>query len=162
MIHVNFLVLLIATCVPLIIGAIYYNPSLGGRFLIDKERTEKKHKPIVYIFSFVLSFMYSLALAYQVIHQLHFQSMFYNEVGFIAKEGSAFRDYEYIMATYGSCFRNFKHGMFHGFLNSLFIVLPILSILSVFEGKTWKYILTHWGYWALCGMIMGGIICEFY
>lgn len=163
MIKFNLLILLVTSCIPLLVGAIYYSPTLAGKLWAkDETNGKQKHKPMVYVFTLILSFFYSLALAYQVIHQLHFQSMLYNEVGFLTKEGSAFKDFEYIMANYGHCFRTFKHGLFHGFLNSIFIVLPILGIHLMFEGKTWKYILVNWGYWAICGMLMGGIICEFY
>lgn len=41
----------------------------------------------------------------------------------------------------------------------LFFVLPITAINSLFEQKSWKYILVTSGYWMVSLTIMGAIIC---
>jgi hypothetical protein len=162
MIKFNFLIIFISACIPLIVGAIWYNPRFFGQKKEQSETKNQGHKPMIYILTFILSIFYSVTISYQVIHQLHFQSMFYNEVGFLASEGNAFKDFEFIMAAYKSNFRSFGHGAFHGLLNSICIILPIIGINGMFEGKSWKYIMTTWGYWTLNGIIMGAIICQFY
>jgi hypothetical protein len=64
------------------------------------------------------------------------------------------------MSSYGTNFRNFKHGMLHGFMTALFLALPIICLNSQFEMKNWKYILITSGYWIVSLMLMGGIICQ--
>ena len=39
------------------------------------------------------------------------------------------------------------------------VVLPITAINSLFEQKSWKYILVTSGYWMVSLTIMGAIIC---
>jgi Protein of unknown function (DUF1761) len=162
MIKFNYLVILISSCIPLIVGAIWYNPRLFGQKTEPNNGNKQGHKPMIYLLTFILSIMYSVTISFQVIHQLHFQSMFFNEVGFLNGEGNAFKDFEFIMAAYKNNFRSFGHGAFHGLLNGLFILLPLFAINGMFEGKTWRYIVTTWGYWTTCGVIMGAIICQFY
>jgi hypothetical protein len=46
-------------------------------------------------------------------------------------------------------------------LAAIFIVLPIIGINSIFERKSFKYVLIHVGYWALTLALMGGVISGF-
>lgn len=160
----NFLILVISSFIPIITYQLWYNPSLLGKiWKLNSSNFETNNKRYsIWVTIFILSFLYSIAMSYQVIHQLHFQSMLYNEVGFLKGEGTAFKDFEYINASYKTSFRTFKHGMFHGLLNSIFIVLPVLAISSFSSLKSWKEIMIDWGYWAICGIFMGGVICQFY
>jgi hypothetical protein len=65
------------------------------------------------------------------------------------------------MSKYGSNFRTFKHGALHGFITSLFIILPAIGTSALFEQKSWKYVAVHVGYWAICMALMGGVICAY-
>jgi len=60
---------------------------------------------------------------------------------------------------YGSNFRTFKHGAFHGILASLMLALPLIGINALFERKGFKYIAINVGYWIVSFAIMGGIVC---
>lgn len=142
---------------PLIVGAVWYNPRFFG------QKTEGHgHNKSVYLAAFILGILYSIAMAFQVIHQLHFQSMLMGSVGFDQGTGDAFHDFEFMMAKYKSNYRTFGHGAIHGLLNSICILLPIIAVNGLFEGKTWKYIMTTWGYWAATSILMGAIISQFY
>jgi hypothetical protein len=55
-------------------------------------------------------------------------------------------------------FHTFQHGVVHGLVMTLFVVLPTLGTNALFEQKNWKYILINVGYWALTLSVMGGII----
>ena len=55
-------------------------------------------------------------------------------------------------------FHTFQHGMFHGVLLALFIVLPTLGTNAMYEQRGWKYILINVGYWVVSFAIMGGIL----
>lgn len=56
---------------------------------------------------------------------------------------------------------HFGHGALHGLLFALFFVGPILFINGLFERKSWKYMLIHAGYWAICLTLMGGVWAQF-
>lgn len=166
MLEFNFLVLFCASIVPLLVGFVWYNPRMFGKIWMESVGIEENASSNTRLFkifalTFVLSYIYAIALQFQVIHQLHFQSMFLNEIGFKEGQGTAFQDFKFIMTKYGDNFRTFKHGAFHGFLNSLFIVLPIVAINAIFEMKSWKYILINIGFWMISMILMGGIICQF-
>jgi hypothetical protein len=85
-----------------------------------------------------------------------------NEVGFMNQEGSAYKDLVYIFELYGKNFRSFRHGAFHGLLNSIFIVFPILVYGRFASGSSWRSVFFQWMFWAICGVTMGGLICELY
>ena len=42
----------------------------------------------------------------------------------------------------------------------MFVVLPVLSIIAMFEKKSVKYVAINAGYWVVTLAIMGGIICQ--
>jgi hypothetical protein len=44
-------------------------------------------------------------------------------------------------------------------MTGLFLILPVLGINALYEWRSFKYTLVTGGYWVVCGMIMGGIIC---
>ena len=50
--------------------------------------------------------------------------------------------------------------MFHGFLVGLFLALPVIGTNSLYEKRSFKYVLVTGGFWIVCFMIMGGIICA--
>ena len=68
---------------------------------------------------------------------------------------------KFITDNYGTNFRTFKHGLFHGVLDSIFFVLPVLSMSAFYERKGFAYIGVHLLYWVFTLGIMGGIICQF-
>jgi len=164
MIEFNWLILLISSCIPIIVGYLLFNTNFYKKISKSNEQLNLsiKWSLVSIIGLFTLSFMYSITLSYQVIHQLHFQSMLINEVGFEKGEGNAYKDLIYIFELYGKNFRSFKHGAFHGLLNSIFIVLPILVYSKYTSASSWRSVIFQWMFWMICGVLMGGIICELY
>lgn len=162
--HFNFYAILVAALVPMVMGFIWYNPKLmGNAWMRECGLNEEKLKTANMAVIFGLSFLFSLMLAFimqmLVIHQFHLGSIFANHTEEMKDPNSAIRVLlKNIMDNYGSEFRTFKHGAFHGFLSALFIVLPVMATNAMFERKSWKYIWINWGYWAISFMIMGGII----
>ena len=67
--------------------------------------------------------------------------------------------YTVFKAEYGMAFRTFRHGALHGFMTGLLFVCPIIGVNSLFEHRSWKYILVDAGYWILTLTIMGAILC---
>ncbi len=79
----------------------------------------------------------------------------------ILEAGSAAQtEYNELMTRYGDAQRGFKHGMVHGSIISFFFVLPLITINSLFERRGWKYIFIHFGYWLICLLLMGGLLCQ--
>jgi hypothetical protein len=88
-------------------------------------------------------------------------SLLVDEPGFFDPNSEIGKTFSSIMAKYGSNFRTFKHGAFHGIVTTVCLLLPVIGINALFERKSWKYIAIQVGYWAICMALMGGIICAF-
>ena len=160
----NFIAILVASVVPLIVGFIWYNPKVFGTVWMNESGvTEEKMKNAnmarIFILSFVFSFLFAMGATQLVIHQNHFHSVLMEEPGY-EETGSELQNYvdDYFMDKYGNNFRTFKHGMAHGFFSGIFILLPIIAINALFERKSWKYILINLGYWVVTLIIVGGIV----
>lgn len=162
--ELNYVAVLVAALVPMAMGFIWYNPKvMGSAWMQEAGLTEEKMKNVNMAMLFGLSFLFALMLTFSmqtlVIHQLHVYSVFQHYQKDVENPsttvGALFKT---IMDNYGNEFRTFKHGVFHGFLSSLFIVLPVMATNAMFERKSWKYIWINWGYWTITFMIMGGIV----
>ena len=155
-----------AALIPMIIGFIWYNSKvLGKAWMESAGLTEEKLKganmPLVLGLSYLFSFFLALGLYAIVVHQMGFSSTLADEPG-IKEAGSEVNKYYMdFMAKYGSNFRTFKHGAFHGVLAGIMIALPIISINAMFERKSFKYSAIHVGYWIITLALMGGVVCQF-
>ena len=115
----NFLILAISAFVPLILGFIWYHPKVMGKAWINasglkEEDVKGANMLLVLSVSYLFSFFIALALNGIVIHQSHLYSILMNEPG-LRETGSELNTYiSAFMAKYGSNFRTFKHGAFHG------------------------------------------------
>ncbi|MDI9320530.1 MAG: DUF1761 domain-containing protein [Phycisphaerales bacterium] len=162
----NFIAILVAALVPMLVGFIWYHPKVvGNAWMKETGLTEEKMKgvnmPLIFGLSFVFALMLSMSMQMLVIHQMHVGSLLQHHQDELKDPSSAVGAlFKTMMDNYGNEFRTFKHGAFHGFISSLFIVLPLVATNGMFERKSWKYIWIIWGYWALTFTIMGGIICA--
>ena len=132
--NVNFLSLVIAALVPMIMGFIYYHPKVAGTAWMDsigmtEEKAREANMPLTFGLSLVMSFLMAFFLL-----------GFNNGTG---QEGE---------------FDTFKHGVAHGVILSAFIVIPIFVTNGLFEQKSWKNIILNAIYWMLTLGIMGGIV----
>mgnify|MGYP000931703001 CR=1 FL=1 len=55
-------------------------------------------------------------------------------------------------------FDSFKHGLYHGCEMAVFVVLPVVGMSAIYEGRGLKYVLIVTGFWAVIMGIMGGIL----
>ena len=162
----NFLAVIVAAFVTLLMGFIWYHPKVFGTIWMNESGiTEEKMKaanmPLIFGLSFVFALMLSMSMQMLVIHQMHVFSLFQHHEAELKDPNSVVGALvKTIMDNYGNEFRTFKHGALHGFMSSLFIVLPLLATNGMFERKSWKYIWINWGYWTLTFTIMGGIVCA--
>ena len=155
----NFIAIIVAALVPLIVGFIWYNPKVfGNAWMQAAEMTEEKIKGGNMGKIFALALLFAILLSFSLqgitIHQMGAFSMVGGDVE------NALPSYQAFMDDYGYAFRTFKHGALHGALAGIFIALPILGTNALFERKGAKYILINSGYWIVTLAIMGGIICA--
>ncbi|WP_313804253.1 DUF1761 domain-containing protein [Flavobacterium sp.] len=156
--EINFLALLLAAVSTLVVGFIWYNPKVFGTIWMNETgMTEEKAKQgnMIKIFgmSIVYAFFLSFILQMLTIHQFGALGMIGGDPA-VAKES-----YTAFMADYGDAFRTFKHGALHGFMTGLFFAIPLVGTNSLYEGRSWKYVLVTGGFWTVCFTIMGAIIC---
>jgi hypothetical protein len=163
--QINFVIILLAALIPTIVGFIWYNPKVMGTIWMDAAgMTEEKMKGanmmVIFGVSLVLSFFLATSIQFMVIHQWGvFSTLATPEnTGPTSELGVVYANF---MAKYGTNFRTFKHGAFHGTMSGIFIVLPILGTNALFERKGFKYIAVNTGYWTITMALMGGIICQF-
>ncbi|MDX1409279.1 MAG: DUF1761 domain-containing protein [Saprospiraceae bacterium] len=159
----NFYMYFITALIPLIIGSIYYNPKVlgtawmkAGKF--SEEYLREANMTVIFIMTYIFSVMLSMALGSLTIHQGGAFSMMMPEV--LESGSEVQQEFNMLMEKYGENSRTFGHGALHGFLGALFIALPIIGINSLFERRGWKYLLIHFGYWAISLALMGGLICA--
>ena len=154
----NYLAILAAAVVPIIVGYLWYNPkTLGIVWMRESGMTEEKFRnsnmAVIFGISLLLSVLLSFSTQMLVIHQMGAYSL----MG--ANPEAALPSYQAFMNDYGYAFRTFKHGAFHGFLSALFLFFPVIALNALFERRSWKYIFINVGYWTLSLTIMGAIIC---
>ena len=154
----NFIAVLVASLVTLLVGFVWYNPKVfGTAWMKETGMTEEKAQQgnMVKIFGLTIfySFMISFLMPALTVHQM-------GALGMIGGDPSLAKpSYAAFMADYGDAFRTFKHGALHGFFTGLFLALPITAINSLFEQKSWRYILINAGFWIVSLTIIGAIVC---
>ena len=160
--EINFIALLIAALVTLVIGFIWYNPKVFGTiWMRENNLTQEQLKSGNMLKIFGLTYLYSLMISLTLMSLTIHQSGAVGMVGGPPLIGSAKPSFAAFMTDYGMAYRTFKHGALHGFMAGLFFAFPMIGINALFERKSWKYILIHAGFWTVCLTFMGGIICAF-
>jgi hypothetical protein len=164
-VELNWYVSFIASIIPILVGFIWYHPRVFGKaWLKSIHSTEEdlKGRKMLLVFGlcYLFSLMLSIALMPMVIHQMHMFSVFANDATMKDPNSASSLYVKNFFDLYGTNFRTFKHGAFHGALASLFFALPIIGIIALFEKKTFKYVAIHTGYWLVTLALMGGVICN--
>jgi hypothetical protein len=159
--EMNFLSPVIAAFTTLLVGFIWYHPSVFGTVWIKeagltKEESEKGNMFKIFGLTFVLSIFIGMIMQTITIHQLGAIGM----IGGPTKLAEANPSFVAFMADYGTAFRTAKHGALHGFFAGLFFAFPMIAINGLFERRTWKYIFIHSGYWIVSLTIIGAIVCA--
>jgi len=132
--NMNWLSILIATLIPMVLGFIYYHPKVFGNAWmaslgITPETAKKANMTLVFGLSFVMAFLLSLFVLYNVDGP--------------SQEGS---------------YDSFKHGAAHGLILSFFVAMPIMVTNGLFEQKSFKNLLINLGYWTITLVLMGGVL----
>lgn len=130
----NWLAILLAALVPMIVGFIYYHKNVFGKAWmsslgITEEDTRKGNMPIMFGVSLLMSFLISMFLLVYVDGP--------------GQEGQ---------------YDSFKHGALHGILLSLLVAMPVMVTNGLFERKNFKNMGINILYWMITLALMGGII----
>ncbi len=161
--QVNFLAVFLASLIPLVIGFVWYNPKTFGTIWMNEtgmtpEKGKQSNMAKVFGLTWVFSFMLAFIMQPIVIHQFGIFSILANQPDSVDPNSESMQLFKKIMDLYGSSYRTFKHGAFHGIIAALFLVLPIMGVNALFEQKSAKYVGVNLGYWAVCMALMGGIV----
>ncbi|HRG68092.1 MAG TPA: DUF1761 domain-containing protein [Saprospiraceae bacterium] len=137
--QLNMMAVLVASLIPMIMGFIYYHPKVMGNAWMKsngftQESLGNGPKPIWYLVSLVLSFLFAVKFALEV-----------------TGPGQD-------VAPDGHSYVTFQHGMAHGIINTIMIILPIFGTLTIFEKRSWTWAFVNIGYWSLCLIVMQGIL----
>lgn len=164
--ELNFKILLAASLIPLVIGFVWYNPKVFGTAWMNatgmtEEKAKGANMPLIFGLTFVFSFMFAFILQTLVIHQFSVFSLMANEPSLSDPNSEVGKYFADFMSKYGNNFRSFKHGVLHGVITGLFLILPVIGVNALFERKGFKYIAINVGYWILSSALMGGVICAF-
>jgi hypothetical protein len=130
----NWLAIIVATLIPMIMGFIYYHKALFGKAWMSSlgltdEDLKKGNMGVIFGISLLMSFLLSWFLLINVDGP--------------GQEGQ---------------FDSFKHGAFHGFELGLLVAMPVLVTNGLFERKNFKNLAINTGYWLLTLTLMGGTI----
>ena len=159
----NYYMYFLVALIPMIVGAVYYNPKVvGGAWMKSNGFTEESlqggNMAVIFGVSYLFSLMLTFFFSGLVIHQTSIFSLLVPE---IMEPGNVVQqDFTAFMEKYGDRHRTFSHGAVHGFITSLFFVLPLIGTVALFERRGAKYIFIHFGYWLITLILMGGVLCA--
>jgi hypothetical protein len=139
--NVNWIALIVAALSTLVIGFLWYGPLFGKAWMKETGITEEQAQK-----GMILRFGLSVVLAFIAVFFIFANSVI---------TGGMPPDLHGVEVTK---FHTFGHGVVHGIMTALFVAMPVLVTNSLFEQKSFKYILINVGYWVVTFAIMGGIV----
>lgn len=162
--QLNWTAPFVAALIPLLLGMVWYQPQLFGRtWMTAAGMTDEKMKSGNRVLTFGLTYLIGLLVAMMLmpitIHQMSIWSVLAEEPGIQDPQSEIGRYLGDFMNKYGNNFRTFKHGALHGLMTGLFLASPLIGFNTLFERKGWRYFAVNAGFWIVCLVLMGGIVC---
>ncbi len=125
----NHLAVIVAALSTFLLGGLWYSPVIFGKaWQKESQLSDEQLKSANMGKVFGLSFIFSLIMAYNLAFFLNDPSV------------------------------DLKMGALYGFLTGFGWVLMAIGVISMFEQKSWRYILINGGYMTVAFTIMGAII----
>lgn len=140
----NFLAILVAAFTPILVGLVWYSDKVFGKIWMQesgliKDDMSKRNRIKILALTFIFSFLISFFMQFIVIHQ---NGAISAAMDIKNIDSSILQNY---LNAYGNTYRTYKHGALHGFLASIFFVIPIVGINALFEKKIMEiYCYTCW------------------
>ena len=154
----------LAALIPLIVGFAWYHKKVFGSAWIRESGVSEDKKglsmPLVFGLTYLFSLFLCVILSTATIHQFHIFSIFSANPDFRTEGSETQLMLQEFMGRYGTNFRTFRHGAFHGVILGLVCALPVIGINALFERKSFKYIAINAGYWIVAMALMGGVLCA--
>lgn len=158
----NLTIILLSSLVPCLMGYLWFHPRLFGGETWNKlaylgpEQLAKPDGPRQILLSMVLNVFIAFGVYMITVHQTHVLALTGADIQAMnSGAGLAF------ITEYGSNFRTLGHGLLHGAgMGTLLFVIPLLGYVTIFEKKSFKYMLVYCSYWCLSLGIMGAIISR--
>lgn len=129
----NFLAIIVATLSTFLVGWLWYGPLFGNAWMDAVGMTEEQLQKGNMAKIFGLAFIFELIMAFNL-------AMFLTGTPEAAKQMTA------------------GTGAFYGFLTGFGWIFFALAVNSLYEQRSWKYIIINGGYWSVTFTIMGLII----
>jgi uncharacterized protein DUF1761 len=141
----NFMALICAALVPMIMGIIYYHSALMGNAWMKangftKESIGKGPKPVMYLLALIASFMLAFFMW-----------------GWVTGAGGI-DTFQVTDPVDGHSYVTFGHGVVHGIIFSIMVLLPVFVTMKIFEMRSWGWAFINWGYWSITVILMNGIL----
>ena len=141
----NFLAVLVAALIPMIMGFLYYHPALFGKAWMKAngftpETIGKGPKPILFLLAYIMSVLLAVF-------------MWSNVTGTGGTDPMQVKD-----PVDGHSYVTFGHGAFHGVVFGITVLLPVFVTMAIFEKRSWQWTLVNWGYWTITVILMGGLL----
>ena len=137
----NWLAIIVAGLIPSIMGAIYYGPIFQKQWLSSLGKTQEEMVPKNMGLTYGLALMMAMLLSINMkltIEMIH-RDVINGQLAFHSTH-------------------TFGHGAFHGLLMCLFIIVPVIVSLSLFQKNSGKNILLNVIFWCITMSIMGAIL----
>ncbi len=162
--QINWIAPFVAALIPLLLGFVWYHPQLFGRTWMTAagmtpESMSSGNRILTFGLTYLIGLLVAMTLMPITIHQMGVFSLLSGEPGIQDPQSEMGRFLADFMAMHGDKFRSFGHGALHGGLTGLLLATPILGFNTLFERKRFRYFAVNAGFWILCLMLMGGIIC---
>lgn len=130
----NWLAIVIAALIPMIIGFIYYHKAVFGKTWmnslgITEADLKVGNMGIIFGISLLMSFIMSMFIL--------------GNVDGPGQEG---------------VYDTFKHGAMHGLILAVMIAVPVLVTNGLFERKNFKNLAINALYWIITFVLMGGVL----
>ena len=140
----NYISFIISAILPMVMGFIYYHPAvMGGAWMKANGFTLEgmtPPKPILYL----------LALGVSVL----LTGFFWAWVTGVGGQDQM----QVVDPKDGHSYVTFQHGVVHGIIFGITVILPIFVTMKIFEQRSWSWAFVNWGYWALTAIAMCGIL----
>jgi len=160
--YTNYYMIFVAALIPFLLGALWYGPLFEKPWMkvngFTKETLQKGNMAVIFGVSYLMMVLFSFAMSGYAIHQTSVLGLFMPEITEVSS--TIYTDTAAFMEKYGDRHRTFGHGAAHGMIFAIFFALPIISVISLFERRSWKYILIHFGYWLLTAVLVSGLLCA--
>lgn len=163
----NWWLILVVAFIPLVIGSIYYHPSVFGKSWmrtseISEERAQSGNKIKIFGLAYLFCVLGAYILCMNSVHQNSVFQLFFGDPAMADASSSVSTFLSNFMDTYGDRHRSFGHGVIHGMEFALFVGLTLIGTHALFERRPFKYTMIHLGFWILNFGIMGGLLCAYF